>query len=66
MIRMNLERTLQLQGDMTDTAFARKLGVSRSQLWRIRTKRSSVGADFIEKFMAAYPSENIDDYFFSE
>lgn len=38
MIRMNVNAFLKLQGDISDAAFARKLGVSRSQLWRIRTE----------------------------
>lgn len=63
MIRLNNDRVYKLQGDMTDTAFAKKIGISRSQLWRIRNGRSSVGGEFIEKFMAAFPNEKIDDIF---
>ena len=51
MIRMNVKAFLELQGNISDAAFARKLGISRSQLWRIRTEKSAVGGDFIEKFM---------------
>lgn len=65
MLRMNIERMYQLQGEMTDTAFAKKLGISRSQLWRIRNGKSSVGGEFLSKFKAAFPTESIDDYFFS-
>ena len=63
MIRLNNDRVYKLQGDMTDTAFAKKIGISRSQLWRIRNGRSSVGGEFIEKCMAAFPNEKIDDIF---
>jgi len=51
MIRINEKAFLELQGDISDAAFARKMGISRSQLWRIRTEKSAVGGDFIEKFM---------------
>ncbi len=64
MIRMNVKAFLELQGDISDAAFARKLGVSRSQLWRIRTEKSAVGGDFIEKFMLCFPEKSVNDYFF--
>ena len=66
MLCMNIERMYKLQGGMTDTAFARKLGISRSQLWRIRNGKSSVGAEFLSKFKAAFPTENTDEYFFTK
>lgn len=64
MIHLNEKAFLQLQGNISDAAFARKLGVSRSQLWRIRTKKSAVGGDFIEKFMISYPDLSVNEYFF--
>ena len=64
MFCMNVDRMFQLQGDMSDSAFARTLGVSRTQLWRIRSGKSSPGADFIAKFKMAYPNEPLEDYFF--
>lgn len=66
MIRMNVKAFLELQGDISDAEFARKLGVSRSQLWRIRTEKSAVGEDFIEKFMLCYPDKSVNAYFFAE
>lgn len=66
MIRMNVKAFLELQGNISDAAFARKLGISRSQLWRIRTEKSAVGGDFIEKFMLCYPDKPLNDYFFAE
>ena len=65
MIRMNVKAFLELQGNISDAAFARKLGVSRSQLWRIRTEKSAVGGDFIEKFMLCFPEKSVNDYFFA-
>lgn len=66
MLCVNIDRMYRLQGGMSDTAFAKKLGVSRSQLWRVRTRKSSVGAEFLAKFMNAFPEERIDEYFFSK
>ena len=65
MIRMNVKAFLELQGNISDAAFARKLGISRSQLWRIRTEKSAVGGDFIEKFMLCFPEKSVNDYFFA-
>jgi len=65
MIRMNVKAFLELQGDISDAAFARKMGISRSQLWRIRTEKSAVGGDFIEKFMLCFPEKSVNDYFFA-
>ncbi len=65
MIRMDAGAFLKLQGDVSDAAFARKLGVSRSQLWRIRTEKCAVGGDFIEKFMLCFPEESVNDYFYA-
>lgn len=65
MIRMNVEAFYKLQGDMSDSAFARKLGISRSQLFRVRKGESSVGESFIEKFMICYPDKLLNDYFFT-
>ncbi len=64
MLCVNTDKLYELQGDMNETEMARKLGVSRSQLWRIKTKHSAVGTEFIAKFKKAYPEESIDDIFF--
>lgn len=64
MICINRERFYTLQGELTDTAFAKRLGVSRSQLWRIKNGHCAVGSDFMEKFMIAYPDRLLNEYFF--
>lgn len=66
MIRINRDQFYILQGELTDTAFAKQLGVSRSQLWRIKNRRCAVGIDFMEKFMIAYPDRSLSDYFFTD
>lgn len=66
MLCINTDKLYELQGEMTETQMAAKLGISRSQLWRIKTKQSSVGPEFLEKFKKCYPKKKIDDYFFVE
>lgn len=65
MFSVNTDRIYQLQGDMSDAAFAKKLGVSRTQLWRVKNNKSNVGAEFLYKFKEAYPEESIDTIFFA-
>lgn len=65
MLSVDIDKLYALQGNMTDTAFAKKLGISRSQLWRVRNKKSNVGVEFLVKFKECYPEENVDDYFFT-
>lgn len=64
MIYVNLGKLDELQGSLSDTAYAKELGVSRSQYWRVKHGNSAVGADFIEKFMVKYPELPVHDYFF--
>lgn len=64
MLTLNVEKSYELQGDMTDTEFAKFLGISRTQLWRARTKQSAVGSDFLAKFKEKYPDKQLEDYFF--
>ncbi len=65
-IRLNLSRFTALQGDLTEGDMAEKLKISRSHLWRIKKRNSSVGEEFIAKFIDAYPCEQFDHYFFVE
>ena len=63
MVSINLEMLFALQGEMTDTDFSQKLGVSRTQLWRIRRNPSSVGIEFIEKIKICFPEVNLNELF---
>lgn len=65
-IRLNMSNFIKLQGDMTEIKMAKKLNISRSHLWRIKTKSSAVGQEFIMKFKNTFPDEKFDDYFFIE
>lgn len=46
------------------TNFALKLGVSRTQLWRILNSKTAVGAEFLSKFFNTYPNLKFEEYFF--
>ena len=59
MANVNVEKLMKLQGDMTDAQFAKELGVSRTQLWRVRNGYSVPGPGFLQKFKARYPTERI-------
>lgn len=65
-IRLNISNFIKLQGDMTESEISEKLNISRSHLWRIKTKSSAVGQEFIMKFKNTFPDEKFDDYFFIE
>ena len=65
MIRLNLCKFMNLQKEMTEVDMAKKLRISRSQLWRIKKKNCSVGEKFISGFREAFPQESFDDYFFT-
>lgn len=63
LIELNVEMFNKLQGNMTDIDMSIKLSISRTQLWRVKNKKTSVGQKFIAAFMRTYPNEKIEDYF---
>ena len=54
-IRFNSARLLELQGLKSDRELARDLGISRSQLYRIRSGASFPGRRFLENLTDCYP-----------
>jgi len=64
MIRLKLSNFSKLQGAKTETEISKIIGISRSQLWRIKKKKSQVGQEFITKFFKAFPNQCFDTYFF--
>lgn len=66
MLCINVDKLYELQGNLSETEMAKKLGISRSQLWRIKTKKCSVGNEFIARFKKCFPNESMDDIFFVE
>lgn len=59
---------LQKSLRMTDQEFSDHIGISRSQLWRVKMdpkdKRFSLGKDLISKLLIAFPSYTFEDLFF--
>lgn len=45
---------------------ARKIGVSRSTLWKIARGLREPGGEFMERFKRAYPEYGIEETFFLE
>lgn len=63
MIQIKKNEFLKLQGDMTEEEFAKKLNVSRTQIWRVKNNKSKVGEDFISAFKTAYPDLLLENFF---
>ncbi len=61
---LKVERLNALQRNLglTDTAMAKKIGISRPQLWRAK-QRQPIGEKFIAGFKNAFPKLHMDDYF---
>lgn len=62
LIRINTQTFYMLQGDTSETDFSKKLGISRTHLWRLK-REMAVGQDFIGKFKKIYPDKKFEDYF---
>lgn len=64
MIRLKTVNFYKLHDGMSEIDIAKKIGISRTQLWRVKKNNSAVGELFISKFKKVYPNELFDDYFF--
>ena len=62
-LRFNTGRLLELQGLKSDMQLARELGVSRSQLYRIRSGASFPGRRFLENLADCYPQFPVSEFF---
>ena len=63
-VNLNLLLDIQKKDNLNDMAFATKIGIDKTMLWRIKTKRNSPGHEFIAKFLTAYPNIKFEDIFF--
>gem|GEM_PF-2663179 len=65
-IGVNLKALLEIQkkDELNDMAFAAKIGIDKTMLWRIKTKRNGPGQEFIAKILTAYPNLKFEDIFF--
>ena len=62
-LRFNAGRLLELQGLKSDMDLAKELGVSRSQLYRIRSGASFPGRKFLENLAENYPQFPVSAFF---
>lgn len=65
-IEVNLKALsdIQTREDLSDMAFAAKIGIDKTMIWRIKTGRNSPGHEFIAKFLTAYPNIKFEEIFF--
>lgn len=63
-VNLNVLLEIQARGKLSDMAFAAKIGIDKTMLWRIKTRRNSPGCEFIAKFLTAYPNVKFEDIFF--
>lgn len=65
-IEVDLKVLLEIQTEekLSDMAFAAKIGIDKTMLWRIKTGRNNPGQEFIAKFLTAYPNMKFEDVFF--
>lgn len=63
-MKLNTSKFLsELQKNDTDTYISKKMGISRTQLWRAK-KGQGVGEIFIIGFKKAFPQAKFEEYFF--
>ena len=63
MLRLSKNKFLELQGSRTEQEMASLLGISRTQLWRLKTGANEVGSKFLSNFKSCFPDEPLDAYF---
>ena len=56
-------KDLQRKYSYNTSKMARKIGISRTQLWRVLNYQSNPGEQFIAGFKKAFPEENLDKFF---
>lgn len=56
---------LMQKNNLTIIKFAKFMGMSRSQIWRVLKNGGSPGEEFIAKFKTSFPELKFEDYFFT-
>lgn len=54
---------LQNKNNLNLSQMAKKLEISRTQLWRVLNKQCAPGEQFIAGFKKAFPKEDLDKFF---
>ncbi|MBE3588136.1 MAG: helix-turn-helix transcriptional regulator [Thermoanaerobacteraceae bacterium] len=63
-VNLKVLSEIQSRENLNDMAFAAKIGIDKTMLWRIKTGRNNPGHEFIAKFLIAYPNVKFEDIFF--
>ncbi|MCI1696272.1 hypothetical protein [Aneurinibacillus aneurinilyticus] len=68
-LRVDVLEKLQREKQWTDTELAKRMGISRSRLWRAKlpedhTEYCSPGESLITGALLAFPEKSFDDLFF--
>ena len=65
MVKINREafERLQAQYDMNDTELAHKMGINRTQVWRVKAGKNDPGTDFVAGALRAFPGVKFDELF---
>ena len=63
-VNLNALSEIQTKENLNDMAFAVKIGIDKTMLWRIKTRRNNPGHEFIAKFLSAFPNIKFEDIFF--
>ncbi|RJX17732.1 MAG: hypothetical protein C4570_07705 [Ammonifex sp.] len=65
-VKIKVLNTIQSRFELNNSQMAVKIGVDKTMLWRIKTERNNPGAEFIAKFLLAFPEMKFEDVFFIE
>lgn len=53
----------QAENNWNDTVLAEKIGVNRTQVWRVKEGRNEPGREFIAGVLRAFPDASFDEFF---
>ena len=65
-VNIKVEKLEQLQrtANLSEIALAKKIGVNRTTIYRVKKGKSSPGEDFIAGILKAFPRVKFDELFF--
>ena len=65
MVKLNREalEKLQAKHNINDTELANKMGINRTQVWRVKVGKNDPGTDFVAGALRAFPGVKFDELF---
>lgn len=65
MVKLNREalEKLQAKHNINDTELANKMGINRTQVWRVKAGKNDPGTDFVAGALRAFPGVKFDELF---